>query len=300
MFVTVCTPTYNRAYCLSDLYQSLKVQTNKNFEWIIVDDGSCDNTKGIVSDWVEHEKNFDIRYIYKENGGKHTAVNRGVQHAQGECLIIVDSDDILAPNAIEDILTAFAELPQEGFAGVGFNKLFLDGSLVGTTFSGDSVDATSLERPRYNIGGDKAEVFYTEILKKYPFPVFEGERFLTEAIVWNRIAAAGYKLRWYNKGIYLCQYREDGLSMNASGLNSFEGYTLAVKELLSYNQAILKEKICTMGVYAWVAEQKNLSTRQVACRLQIGAPLVFVAKSMYKLKRFLRPTDRRKQLNVRR
>ena len=297
MLVTVCTPTYNRVRCLVNLFQSLKQQTSKNFEWIVVDDGSLDDTRQIVRQW-SHEADFAVRYIYKDNGGKHTAVNAGVQDANGDCFIIVDSDDTLAVDAIETITEVFSSLPREGFAGAGFNKIFSDGALVGTTFLGESVDATALERPRYHITGDKAEVFWTDVIKCFPFPVFEGERFLTEAVVWNRIANAGYKLRWVNKGIYYCDYRADGLSMNVNSLDSFEGYTLYIKELLTYDQLVLKERIRWTGVYAFVAGQKDLSIRKTAERIGAFWGEVFVAKTLYQLKRMIKPTNRRIELNV--
>lgn len=298
MLVTVCTPTYNRAYCLMDLYRSLQKQSINSFEWLVIDDGSSDKTGELVWEWIKVEENFPIRYFYKENGGKHTALNLGMEQAEGDCFIIVDSDDMLSPDAIEQIVEAFKNLPRMGFAGVGFNRIFTDGSLVGTTFSGEYVDATSLERPRYKIGGDKAEVFWTSILKQFPFPVFAGERFLTEALVWNRIAAAGYKLRWYNKGIYICEYRADGLSMNANTLDSFQGYTLSIKELLSYEQASLVEKVRCTGVYAWVAKKKQLSLAQTAKQLDTSAIFVLTAGSLYKLKRILKPANRVKQFRI--
>ena len=295
--LTICTPTFNRAYCLSDLYKSLKTQTERNFEWIIVDDGSKDHTDTLVAEWVE-EASIPIRYIYKENGGKHTALNYGIDVAKGDYFIIVDSDDMLTADAVATIRDACEELPQVGFAGVGFNKQFLNGDLIGGTFEGQTVDASTLERAKYHIVGDKAEVFRTEILKKYPFPVFEGERFLTEAVVWNRIAADGYKIRWYNKGVYLCQYREDGLSMNASCKKNFQGYTLAVKEIASYKTMPLSERIRNIGVYACVAEELELSTKKTAELIYSSWQLVAISKSLYKLKRLLLSNDRRKKLRV--
>ena len=181
MKVTICTPTFNRANCLEKLYLSLINQTNKDFEWIIVDDGSNDNTSSLVSEWLKNKK-IDIRYFYKENGGKHTALNVGVEKSLGDYFIIVDSDDYLTNNAVEMIISKFSDLPSD-YAGVAFLKIFSNGSNVGTTFNSDFVDCTSLRRNKYNITGDKAEVFFTNVLKKYPFPEFLNEKFLTEAVV---------------------------------------------------------------------------------------------------------------------
>ena len=295
MKLTICTPTYNRAYCLDELYMSLCRQTCKNFEWIIVDDGSTDNTKQLVEGF--NAESFPLKYIFKENGGKHTAVNKGIEAAEGEFFMIVDSDDILTEDAVDSIISGFIGIP-ESFAGISFNRSFKNGKLIGSTFAGEYVDCTSLERPKFNIYGDKAECFFTEILRKYPFPVFEGERFLGEAVVWNRIAASGHKIRWYNKAVYLCEYRSDGLSMNASGLKNFEGYTLSVKELLSYPQAALKEKIRNLGVYAYTARNKPATDREIADFVHTSVVWVKLSRWLYTLKRKLSNSTREKELNI--
>ncbi len=298
--VTVCTPTYNRAYTLPKLYESLKKQTNGDFEWLIVDDGSIDDTENLVNSWISGSDLMEIRYIKKENGGKHTALNYGVANARGKIFFIVDSDDYLKENAIDKIICDFKNLPNGKYAGLGYNKTFEDSGLVGKTFQGDYVDATSLQRAKYGISGDKAEVFFTDILRRYPFPVYKGERFLTEAIVWNRIANDGYLIRWINQAIYVCEYREDGLSMNASGLNNFKGYTQFIKELLHYNQIWGVEKIKWLGVYGSIAAEKGLKVKEVAELINTNACLLIMAKILYKIKRRIVTISRREKFNVKR
>lgn len=293
--VTVCTPTYNRAYTLSKLYESLRNQTNNDFEWLIIDDGSTDETEDLVRGWISKEQSIKIRYVKKANGGKHTAVNCGVKHAAGRFFFIVDSDDYLKENAIDEIESDFKKLPNEKYAGLGYNRVFEDSKLVGKTFQGDFVDATFLQRPKYGIFGDKAEVFFTEVLRKYPFPEFEDERFLTEAIVWNRIANDGYLIRWINQGIYVCEYRDDGLSMNASGMKNFKGYTQFIKELIHYNQTQTVEKIKWTGVYASVAADKGLHVSEIADLVNANIIFVALAKMLYKVKtRIITPNQRGK------
>lgn len=296
--ITICTPTYNRAYTLPRLYDSLLKQTDMDFEWIIVDDGSKDETEELVSKWIDNDSTIQIRYVKKKNGGKHTAVNCGVENAKGEFFLIVDSDDYLEKYAVEQIKNDFKKLPIGKYAGLGYNKMFEDKKLVGKTFQGDFVDATTLQRSQYGISGDKAEVFFTKILKKYPFPVFEGERFLTEAIVWNRIANDGYLIRWLNQSIYICEYREDGLSMNASGLNNFKGYTQFIKELIHYKQIQFIEKIKWLGVYADVAEKKGIHTIKTAKILKTNVYLVFFSKHLYRLKLKVATTSRREKYRI--
>lgn len=296
--LTICTPTYNRAHCLSMLYKSLCIQTNTNFEWLIIDDGSIDETELLVKEWIDKEKKFEIRYIKKKNGGKHTAINYGVKNAKGNIFFIVDSDDYLIEKAVEVILFDIKSLPEEKFAGIGYNKQFVDGSLVGGTFEGNYIDATALERPKYNIQGDKAEVFYTELLKKYPFPVFDDEHFLTEALVWNRIAYDGYKLRWYNKAIYICEYRNDGLSMNASNINNFKGYTLFIQELMGYKAYPLKEKIKWLGVYSDISHHKGLTYNQIRKITKENIFFIILSRYAYFLKKAIKIHDRKEEYKV--
>lgn len=210
--ITVFTSTYNRAYIISELYKSLCAQSNYDFEWLVVDDGSIDDTESLIQLFIEEFK-ISIRYIKQVNGGKHRAINRGVQEAKGELFFIVDSDDQLVNNAIERILSFYAQLQCEPeFAGVCGVKAYFSGEKVGGEVDFDFLDCNSLDfRYKYRIKGDMAEVFCTAVLKDFPFPEIEGELFCPEAVVWNRIAMK-YKLRYFNEKIYLCDYLPDGLT----------------------------------------------------------------------------------------
>ena len=215
MTITVFTPTYNRAYRLPDLYHSLQQQTCKDFEWLVVDDGSTDNTSELFEQWQAEESSFPIRYFKQSNGGKHRAINRGVKVAKGEYFYIVDSDDQLTHDAIEQIMKLVPQVeanPQ--LCGMCFRRSDLKtGKIIGTPFPKDGMLASSLEWGyKYHIDGDKSEVVKTEILRKYPFPEFEGENFVPEALIWNRIADS-YRMICTNTAIYLCEYLPDGLSM---------------------------------------------------------------------------------------
>lgn len=214
---TVFTPTFNRAYILDKLFSSLKTQTFKNFEWIIVDDGSTDNTEVLVKQF-QCDANFPIRYFKVKNGGKHRAINIGVQNANGILFFIVDSDDYLKENALEQIHLAEVSIPQNGpikFSGVRALRAYPDGNVIGEKFSSNRfIDLTQLEETKMGITGDKCEAFYTDVMKKFPFPEFMGENFLTECVVWDKIAASGYKNRCINSPIYICDYLPDGLTAN--------------------------------------------------------------------------------------
>lgn len=217
MRITVFTPAYNRGYIIEKLYRSLQRQVFTDFEWLIVDDGSKDDTEDRIRQFQSEQNPFLIRYFKTENGGKHRAINRGVQEAQGELFFIVDSDDYVADDALQKIHDMEDSIPKEekmSFAGVCGLRGYDNSEIIGTTFDGTTLDITVLERIRNGITGDKAEVFYTEVLRKYPFPTFEGEKFLTECVVWDRIAADGLKLRFYNHISIICNYLQDGLSVN--------------------------------------------------------------------------------------
>lgn len=211
--VTVFTPTYNRGYVLSNAYESLKNQTDKRFEWIIVDDGSSDNTEKLVERWIKENNNFKISYYYQENSGKHIAINCGVAHAAGKLFFILDSDDYLRADAIGLIIKYSTEIKSKlNYGGIVFNRAYINKKIIGSTFFGKIKDITFFERERYGITGDKAEIIYTETLRKYPFPKFKSEKFCTEAIVWNRMATDKILFRFINENIYFTEYLDDGLS----------------------------------------------------------------------------------------
>lgn len=237
--INICTPTYNRGYLLPNLYKSLVEQSFKEFEWLIIDDGSSDNTREIVEKF-ERDNNIKIRYIYKENGGKHTALNIGIKEAIGELFFIVDSDDILTSNCLEVIWNNWIKIDDKHeFAGIAGARGYSEHEMIGNTFEGEYLDASYIDlRFSRGILGDKAEVYRTEIIKKYLFPEFTSERFLTEAVVWNRIANDNLRLRWINKIIYITEYLDGGLTDNYDKLmaNNWSGTTLYYKEILDSNK----------------------------------------------------------------
>lgn len=216
--VTIFTAVYNRCALMEKLYESLEQQTDKDFEWIIVDDGSTDNLhKKVIDDWIQKKRGYEIKYAYIRNGGKHRAINLGVQMSRAEAFMIVDSDDYLTKDAVSFINKEFLSIADdERFAGLsGLKAFYSNGEVMGGVpgYKG-YVDATNLERAKYNLLGDKAEVYKTDILRKYPFPEFDGETFCGEGIVFNHIGYDGYKIRWFTKVIYMAEYMEDGLTRN--------------------------------------------------------------------------------------
>lgn len=212
MLVTVFTPTYNRAYRIQALYDSLKKQTNKDFEWLIVDDGSTDNTEELVAPWLQ-EVSFPVRYIKQENGGKHRAINHGVKLAKGELFFIVDSDDVLPKQSIERIAHHYSQIKgRKEFGGLCGLKAYYDGKTVGGTHDFGVVECTNFDIDyKYKVKGDMSEVFKTSVMKEFPFPDIKGERFCPEILIWNRISTK-YIIRYFSENVYMCEYLEDGLT----------------------------------------------------------------------------------------
>lgn len=275
--VTVFTPLYNRKDLLPRLYESLTKQTSYCFEWIICDDCSSDGSYELAKELAEKEDRFPIRVSRMErNGGKHRAVNRGATLASGFMFFIVDSDDLLTPDAIEKIF-AWEETihGDRGFAGLGFLKADLSEKLVGTTFPGQTCDCTTLERDAHQISGDKAEVFYTAVIQSHPYPEFDGERFMTPGVVWDRIAHDGLKIRWINEIIYLCEYQADGLTANWSKnlAKNPEGYALWLKQKMDFKPCTGYARFEMVYGYYYTVNLVKRCSMKYACE-KLDYPLV--------------------------
>ena len=216
MLCTIMTPTYNRADLLPRLYKSLCAQTCLDFEWLIVDDGSTDGTPDYVEGFLlGAEMGFPIRYFHKKNGGKHSAINYGVKVAEGELFLILDSDDELPPRSLEAIYKNYLPIKDNGdFCGVCGYMAHRDGTVIGRPLIKDGLKANSLDlRFKYGVKGDMAEVFRTDVLRQFPFPEIERERFCPEALVWNRMAQH-YLLHVFGEVIYYRDYLVGGLTSN--------------------------------------------------------------------------------------
>lgn len=249
-FISILTPTYNRGKLLLPLYDSLKNLTFKDFEWLIVDDGSEDDTEQYALSWIEHNienAEFPIRYIKKSNGGKHTAINRGVREASGELILILDSDDTLPADSLATIAQYYEQCKgYKDCAGVCGLMAHHDGQLIGTGFPKDPMYESALQfryAEKGNVTGDLLEVYKTSVMREFPFPEIENEKFCPESLVWNRIANK-YKLFCFNKVIYYRDYLDGGLTSKIVRIrmNSPIASTMTYAEMLDYNIS-LKWKI---------------------------------------------------------
>lgn len=213
--LTVFTPTYNRAYCLGDLYGSLCAQSSSAFIWLIIDDGSTDGTDKLVQSWIQENK-IEIKYLYKKNGGMHTAHNIAYENIDTELNTCIDSDDQMTLNAVE-LINSFWQVNKEAeYAGLLGLDIYKDGSLVSTkkfpkhTKSGKYYELKS----KYGLTGDIKFVYRTEIIKQYmPYPVFEDEIFTPLGYKYLLVDLK-YDMLFLNEPLCIVDYRQDGNSHN--------------------------------------------------------------------------------------
>lgn len=213
--ITIFTPTYNRKSTLNRLYVSLCNQSNKNFEWLMVDDGSQDETKKWVKS-IEKNAPFKIKYIYQKNSGKHVAINTGVSHSDNNWFLILDSDDVLTSDAVSTMLADIEYYNNHiNLVSFCYRKGYLNGEVVGLDLA--SSPELLISNPT-NAGklfiGDLVYLFKTDALAKFPFPVIENESFVPELYIWNKVSDLGDIYFFGKKIIYLCEYLPDGYSFN--------------------------------------------------------------------------------------
>lgn len=284
-FITIFTPTYNRRQLIERLYQSLLQQTQKKFEWLVVDDGSTDDTENYFNQLLSKQQSFSIRYIKQENGGKHRAINRGVKNAKGELFFIVDSDDYLTENAVEKINQWVKTLDDSHkWAGIAGLRGQTKNRVLGQHNSSSKfIDAKNNERRKCKLLGDKAEIYFTDVLKKYPFPEISGENFISEELVWNAIARDGYYLRWFNEIIYICDYLEGGLTKNnTKDKCNPQGRLLWAKGQLETYPNSWRDRFLAIGIYRHaVCELKSIS--QTAKELSVSRVSVILSSMLLSL-----------------
>ena len=289
--ITLFTPTYNRAYILDTLYRSIQRQAVRDFEWLIIDDGSTDETETLVKQWQNDGNDFPIRYYKVENGGKCRAINKGLDLANGELFFIMDSDDYLTDDALETVVRWEATIAgKEGYCGVAGNRGSSPTETPNTRLwqlYGEGcryIDEYAYCRyPEYTdkvIDGERAGVWYTEIHRKYKYPEFPGENFLTPCITWNRMAHDGYKIRIFDDIIWVCKYLDDGLTMqgNTRFLKNPAGAGVWLKEKALFLNYPFKKKAEQWYTFycdhTFCDEKYRLTKRQ--CAEYIGAPLAFI------------------------
>lgn len=234
---TVFTASYNRAHTLPRVYNSLRRQTFRNFEWLIIDDGSTDNTRKLVESW-QQEGALTIRYFWQENAHKKAAFNKSVLEARGELFLTLDSDDEAMPEALEILNRHWLAIPDQlrgDFSAVTGLCVDTRGKIVGTPFPTDVLDSDSLEIwYRYRVTGEKWGFQRTDVLRKFPFP--GGIRgHVPEGVIWSGIAAR-YKTRFVNDVLRIYHDEHDSITQSSAAAggarSNADGHALWTREVL--------------------------------------------------------------------
>jgi len=211
--LTVFTPTYNRAYCIHQCYESLKRQTCKDFIWLIIDDGSTDNTKGIVNGWID-ENIIQIKYHWQDNQGMHGAHNTAYELIDTELNVCIDSDDYMPDDAVEKIIDTWKKYGGNEVSGIIGLDANHKNEIIGTRLPQHIKRSTLFDLyNKYGVTGDKKLVYRTELTKQYPYPLFENERYVGLAYKYHMIDKQ-YEMVLMNEIICCVEYLEDGSSRN--------------------------------------------------------------------------------------
>lgn len=262
MLVTVFTPLYNREKSIRAVYESLCAQTNKCFEWLVINDGSTDRSASIMEDIIaNHDRSFPIRYYKKENEGLNRTINKALDLASGEMLFRVDSDDFALPNAVEYIQKYYHLIEHdEKLCSIVFLPQDHLGHQVGYHPFDEVTKSNFLDyRYVYNATGDRAEVTKLSVFRKFRFPEYEGEKFCTEGIVWGRMAQE-YDCWYIPERIYQKSFQEDTITSNIYNTlkKCANGTSQHYYELLKYKRIPFKSRV-VIGIkyfrYAFFAKR---------------------------------------------
>lgn len=274
--ITILTTTYNRCGEISRLYHSLKKQTCKFFEWIVIDDGSTDDTSIYFKSICE--KSFKIKYYYKPNSGKSDSINYAHKYINGKYTFIVDSDDFLVDNAIKIILEDWKKYENRNdIACLSYHKVTKDGKYCSRR---DDEQYTISNHIEYRIngrrGGDRAEIIRTDILEKFPFPYIKNENFLSEIWLWNTLSLY-YQTVYINKAIYVCEYLDNGLSSN-SRLIRWENpiSTIVSNDTFFVNKVNWKLKLRRYFTYVIHSFVADIKIRQILKKCKFNKILCFL------------------------
>lgn len=288
-FITVFTPTYNRAYSLGDVYESLCAQSMQNFEWVIVDDGSADNTADLVQGWID-ENRISIRYAKKTNGGKHTAINLGVEMAQGEWFLIFDSDDKCTPNTIERFYQLCQSLSAAELAAIStisVRSVTDSGANVGPAYAfKQKIVSSPSEQLALRSQGERWGINKTALMRDNLFPVFPGERFVPESLIWNRFSLH-YSTLFVNEGLRVFTPREDGLtaSMLKIRVNSAQGSRLCYQQMLNLPLGFMERSKVQLNYYRFCFHaHKERQPRSLTELLPFLAGYLFFVKDTFLLR----------------
>lgn len=251
--LTIFTPTYNRAHLLPKLYESLKEQTSKDFIWLIVDDGSKDETKSVVEKWIM-EKRIKIDYHYKQNGGKNTTIDYANEVCKTEYICCVDSDDYLTKEAIKIILNKIKLIDKDPkIVGLASRRANENLDAFPGVWPADNTQLYFRDfKKKYNYSKDIVLVWKTNIIKNYHFPKIPDERFITEIVLYYQFYH-DYKVLAISDLFYIGEYMEDGYTNNLMNVlyKNPKGYLACLIQEINYfkYKKGLKNKLTTTAYY---------------------------------------------------
>ena len=253
--LTIFTPAYNRAHTIGRTYESLCRQTCKDFEWLVIDDGSTDNTKELVESWIK-EAVIPVRYIFQENQGMHGAHNTAYRNVTTELVTWVDSDDWMPDDAVQTIISFWREKGSNQYAGFAGLDQTPNGKIIGLAFPDEMKHTTTYG---YRGCGDKKLVYRTEVIKSYPeYPLFEGERYLGLSYKFM-LVDADYELLTLNKPLVTVEYQPDGssYSMWKQYWNNPRGFAFFRKtEMLAAHRLKRKFVVCVHYVSSCIISRQ--------------------------------------------
>lgn len=286
--ITVFTPTYNRGYTLNLCYNSLKSQTCKDFVWLIIDDGSTDNTKELIENW-KNENTVDINYIYKSNGGMHTAHNEAYRNINTEMNVCIDSDDYMPDNAIEKIIDFWEKHKSEEYAGIIALDADYNGKVIGKEFPSNLKETTLSGYYRNGGRGDKKLIYRTEIIKKYPeYPVFGNEKYVSLGYKYQ-LCDQDYKLLVLNEIVCNVEYRNDGSSKNMimQYIKNPKGFSFVRKQDMILSKSVIRKFLsCIHYVSSSIIQRNKYFLRESPKRIMTVIAVPFgIALYLYIIKK---------------
>lgn len=274
MKISIITPTYKRNDYLKRLYGSLAAQQYNNLEWIIINDGGDSDTEELINQFKENAS-FNIKYIYKENGGKHTAMNVGIAEMSGDIAAVVDDDDYFLPNVFNTIVEDFQNIiSNKNICGVSYLCVDQKYKLIGRKYPKDFYLSNYIQcRINQNIYGDKIEFFKGQVLREYHFPIVAGEKFVTEAVLWIEIAKQ-YQTTYVNRCVLVKDYTSFGITANwrKTALNNPGGMALYYKAHL---EKCFKLRVRIKYMVAYISMLKFLGERTNQIFNSVDGSLLF-------------------------
>ncbi|MGL5352571.1 MAG: glycosyltransferase family 2 protein [Clostridium sp.] len=277
--ITIFTPAYNRGYTINKCYESLKSQSCKDFRWLIIDDGSTDNTRELVNKWILEETDFEITYLYQENQGMHGAHNTAYENIDTELNICIDSDDYMPIDSVEKITRFWYKYGSDKVAGILALDAYENGDVIGSKFTGAIKESTLFDiYYKHGIVGDKKLIYRTDLTKKFPYPIYEGEKYVGLAYKYYKIDE-DYELLLMNEVVCIVEYLEDGSSKNMlrQYVRNPKGFAFYRIENMKNTKGSLKYKFkeCIHYVSSSIMSKNRYFINESPCKILTTIALPF-------------------------